>query len=75
MSGTVSENLDIHTLNFKTGVFAMVDAFKPCNLSSISFNLENKEIFLRQKNADILRHLIQTGIHGGSNSLSVRKRE
>lgn len=37
----------------------MVDAFKPCNLSSISFNLENKEIFLRQNNADVLRDLIQ----------------
>lgn len=44
-----SKNLDIHTLNFKTGVFDMVDAFKPCNLSSISLNLENKEIFLSYK--------------------------
>lgn len=36
--------LNIHTLNFKTGGFDMVDAFNSCNLSSISLNLENRDL-------------------------------
>lgn len=44
-SRTFSKNLsNIHTLNFKTGGFDMVDAFNPCNLSSISLNLENRDL-------------------------------
>lgn len=41
----VSRNLlNIHTLNFKTGGFDMVHAFNSCNLSSISLNLENRDL-------------------------------
>lgn len=36
--------LNIRTLNFKTGGFDMVDAFNSCNLSSISLNLENRDL-------------------------------
>lgn len=68
-SRTFSKNLsNIHTLNFKTGGFDMVDAFNSRNLSSISLNLENRDLFWDPIKNVALTSLIQTGIPVGSNS-------